>query len=78
MKGKSPIPGLIVVASVLLVAAGLFGTLFFLNRPDPRVGSCLAAAHLLADTIHRAPPDDDEAGMALTAEFGKLCETEAS
>ena len=76
MKGKIPVPGLIVVMSVLLVAAGLFGTLFFLNRPDPRTSECLAAAHLLANTAQHS--SDDESGMAIAAGFEHACSTETA
>jgi hypothetical protein len=76
VKGKTPVPGLVVVASVLLVAAGLFGTLFFLNQPDPRTGACLAAAHLLANTARHST--DDGSGMAVAAGFERVCSTETA
>lgn len=76
MKGKTPITGLIVLCSVLLVAAGLFGALFFLDRPDPRTDACLAAAHLLADTADRAPAEGTTEGPVTG--FERLCSTASS
>jgi hypothetical protein len=51
MQGKPSMAGLVVLSSVLFVAAGVFCALFLLNQADPHSESCLAAAHLVVTRI---------------------------
>ena len=51
MQGKASMAGLVVLSSVLLVAAGLFCALFLANRTAPGTQQCLAAARMYAGTI---------------------------
>lgn len=77
MHRKSPIAGLVVLSSVLFVAAGVFCALFLVNRTDPNSDGCLAAARMFADvTGHGTTVGVPEgAGQAVATEFVRKCET---
>jgi hypothetical protein len=75
MQGKTPVAGLVVLSSVLLVAAGVFCALFLLNRTDPSSDGCLAAARLFAGvtghTVTVGVPEGS--ALAVAAEFERKC-----
>ena len=80
MQGKTSIAGLVVLSSVLFVAAGVFCTLFLLNQTDPHANSCLAAAHLFAGVTAHVTTGGASSGsaVALAMLFVRECSTNAS
>jgi hypothetical protein len=77
MREKSPIAGLVVLSSVLFVAAGVFCALFLVNRTDPGANDCLAVARMFADvTDHaRTVGVPEGADLAVATEFVRECGT---
>ncbi|HJP78708.1 MAG TPA: hypothetical protein VJ914_30815 [Pseudonocardiaceae bacterium] len=80
MQGKTATAGLVVLSSVLFVAAGVFCTLFLLNQTDPHANSCLAAAHLFAGVTAHVTTVGVPSGSALAVAsvFVRECTTKAS
>ena len=75
MPRETPIAGLVVLSTVLFVAAGVFCALFLLNRTDPSANSCLAAARMFADVTGHATTVGVPQGadMAIASEFVRKC-----
>ena len=74
MQGKASLAGLVVLSSVLFVAASVFCALFLLNRTDPSSDHCLAAARMFADmsehdiTVGVTEGSSEAAAMEFTRE----------
>lgn len=80
MQGKTSTAGLVVLSSVLFVAAGVFCALFLLNRSDPHSDACLAAAHLFAGVTAHVTTVGVPTGsaVAVASVFVRECTTNAA